>query len=151
MREGAERRVRRRSLFSPAAPPPSLSGGQLCDAIKVLSARSGTPQGAHHLGGNACTHLVGEVEAGLGIADRHDDRQVSILAGDVERRVSVAVLLIHVAAVSEEAADHLHLTATHSQVESSVAFLHTQTHKVVSVCDLHRWRLNRRSLFYSVA
>lgn len=89
----------------------------------------GTPQGAYpgRLGGSACTHLVGEVEDGLSIADRHDDGQVSILAGDVERRVSVAVLLIHLAAVSEEAADHLHLTATHSQVESCVAFLETQT------------------------
>lgn len=95
----------------------------------VLSARPGNASGSVSgpSGGSACTHLVGEVEDGLSIADRHDDGQVSILAGDVERRVSVAVLLIHLAAVSEEAADHLHLTATHSQVESCVAFLETQT------------------------
>lgn len=72
-------------------------------------------------------HLVGHVQAGFGTADCHDDGQVAVLTGDVQRRVAVAVLLVRVAVVSEEAADHVHLTPPHSQVESSVAVLNTHT------------------------
>lgn len=70
-----------------------------------------------------CPHLVGEVEAGLGVADCRDYGQVPVLAGDVQRRVTMAILLVQVAVVLEEAADHFDLTPPHGQVEGCVAVL----------------------------
>lgn len=43
--------------------------------------------------------LVGQVQGGAGGADRSDHGQVAVLAGNVQRRVAVAVLLVGVAAV----------------------------------------------------
>lgn len=77
--------------------------------------------------GSDCPHLVWEVEAGFGAADRRDNRQVSVFAGNVERCVTMAILLIQVAVVSEEAAYHFHLTPPHGQVEGCVAVLERQT------------------------
>lgn len=68
-------------------------------------------------------HLVGQVEACLGVAHRRDDSQISILAGDVEGRVAMAILSVQIAALSEEAADHFYLTPTYGQVESCVSVL----------------------------
>lgn len=84
--------------------------------------------------GIGCTHLVGQIKAGIGAADCHDDGQVSVLAGDVQRRVAMSVLLVHVAAVSEEAADHLHLTPSYGQVEGCVAVL-KQAHNTNTTLD----------------
>lgn len=71
-------------------------------------------------------HLVGQVQARLGAAHCRDDRQISVLAGDVERRVAMAILLVQVAAPPEEAADDFDLTAANRQVERSVAVLPTE-------------------------
>lgn len=76
-------------------------------------------------GGRGRPHLVGEVEAGLGAADRRDDGQVSVLTGDVQWRVAMAILLVQVAVVSEEAADDFNLTPPYGQVEGRVAVLET--------------------------
>lgn len=43
--------------------------------------------------------LVGQVQGGAGAADCSDHGQVAVLAGNVQRRVAVAVLLVGVAAV----------------------------------------------------
>lgn len=75
--------------------------------------------------GKDVAHLVGKVEACLGTADRHDDWQVSILTGYVQRCVAMAILLVHIALVSQEAADHFNLTPPYSQVEGCVAILGT--------------------------
>lgn len=73
--------------------------------------------------GSHCTHLVGEVKAGLGTADCHDDRQVSVLTGNVQRCVAMAILLVEVTVVSEEATDHFNLTPSYCQMKGCVAIL----------------------------
>lgn len=76
-------------------------------------------------------HLVGEVEAGLGAADRHDNGQVPVLTGDVERRVAMAILLVQVTVVSEEATDHFNLTPSYGQVEGGVTVLKRRTDQII--------------------
>lgn len=77
--------------------------------------------------GSGYSHLVGQVEAALGAADRHDNGQVSVLTGNVQRRVAMAILLVQVAVVSEEGADNFNLTPSYGQVEGSVAVLERHT------------------------
>lgn len=67
--------------------------------------------------------LIGKVQGGAGATDGCDHGQVAVLAGDVQRRVAVAVLLVGVAAVVQQAADHLHLAPPHRQVQRRVAVL----------------------------
>lgn len=83
--------------------------------------------------GSGCPHLVGEVEACLGAADRHDNGQVSVLTGNVQWRVAMAILLIQMAVVFEEAADHFNLTPPYSQVERCVAVLQRHTMLILGV------------------
>lgn len=83
--------------------------------------------------GSGCPHLVGEVKAGLGAADCHDNGQVSVLTGDVQRRVAMAILLVQVTVVSEEATDHFNLTPPYGQVEGCVAVLKRHTTQKSSV------------------
>lgn len=84
--------------------------------------------------GSGCPHLVGEVKAGLGAADCHDNGQVSVLTGDVQRRVAMAILLVQVTVVSEEATDHFNLTPPYGQVEGCVAILKRHTTQIL--CDI---------------
>lgn len=72
---------------------------------------------------SGCPHLVGEVKAGLGFADCHDNRQVSVLTGNVQWCVAMPILLVEVTVVSEEATDHFNLTPSYGQVEGCVAVL----------------------------
>ncbi|KAF3851423.1 hypothetical protein F7725_013195 [Dissostichus mawsoni] len=74
-----------------------------------------------------CPHLIGEVEASFGAAYRRDNGQVPVLTCNVQRRVAMAILLVQVAVVSEEAADHVNLTPPYGQVERCVAVLDTHT------------------------
>lgn len=73
--------------------------------------------------GSGQTHLVGQVQVGLGVAHGDDDGQIPVLAGDVQRRVSMAILPVQLAVVFEEAADDVQLTAAHGQVQGGVAIL----------------------------
>lgn len=80
------------------------------------------------LGVCCSVHLVGQVQAGFGVADRHDDGEVSVLTGDVQGWVTVAILMVHAATTSEETVDDFNLTPPYSQMEGRVAVLETHTH-----------------------
>lgn len=60
--------------------------------------------------------LVGQVQGGAGAADCSHHGQVAVFTGNVQRCVAVAILLVGVAAVVQQAADHLHLAPPHRQV-----------------------------------
>lgn len=89
-----------------------------------------TPAGCCGSGG--ATHLVGEVQGGAGAADGGHHQQVPVLAGDVQWRVAVPVLLVGVAAAPQQAADHLHLAPPHRQVQGRVTVL-TRTGKAAEI------------------
>lgn len=95
--------------------------------------------------GSHCTHLVGEVKAGLGTADCHDDRQVSVLTGNVQRCVAMAILLVVVTVVSEEATDHFNLTPSYGQMKGCVAILERYMSPVMVRMELTAGQVHRTS------
>lgn len=68
-------------------------------------------------------HLVGDVQDGSGGAERGHQGHVSVLAGDVQRRVAVAILPLQLTAPRQQALDHLQLAPPHRQVQGRAAVL----------------------------